>query len=64
MNNMCDKCGRGFGSVRSVLVDGVELCGACTRWPQCFECGKVWDFENVADEYFFGHDCEDLGGEL
>ena len=29
MDEMCDKCGRGFGSARSVLVNGWELCGAC-----------------------------------
>ena len=27
----CDKCGRGFGSARSALVDGLELCARCAR---------------------------------
>ena len=29
--NECDKCGRGFGSARSVLVNGWELCASCAR---------------------------------
>lgn len=31
MSEVCDKCGRGFGSARSVLVDGWELCADCAR---------------------------------
>jgi len=31
MGEMCDKCGRGFGSARSVLVNGWELCASCAR---------------------------------
>jgi hypothetical protein len=28
-NTVCDECGRGFGSARSVLNDGLELCSDC-----------------------------------
>jgi hypothetical protein len=31
----------------------------------CAECGRVFDLMNAyeADQFYYGHDCEDEGGE-
>ena len=54
MSEMCDKCGRGFGSARSVLVNGWELCASCETGAGALVLCPIGDLVGEPHEFAAG----------